>query len=79
MKIGYDGIVVASSKDQADVADPQDLWLALAKEIPEPGTGKLVANPLKTWKDVNPELPAQKIEVLGPPRLPAPATPSSNW
>ena len=38
-----------------------------AKEVPEPGTGKLVANPFKTWKDVNPELPANKIEVLGPP------------
>jgi phosphate transport system substrate-binding protein len=26
-----------------------------------------MANPYKTWQDVNPELPAQKIEVLGPP------------
>jgi phosphate transport system substrate-binding protein len=24
-------------------------------------------NPYKTWKDVNPSLPAVKIEVLGPP------------
>jgi phosphate transport system substrate-binding protein len=39
----------------------------VAKEIPEPGTGKLVANPLKTWKDVNPTLPDKKIEVMGPP------------
>jgi phosphate transport system substrate-binding protein len=45
----------------------KDLWLALAKEVPEPGTGKLVANPFKTWKDINPEMPAKKIEVLGPP------------
>jgi len=27
----------------------------------------LIANPNKTWKDVNPSLPAIKIEVLGPP------------
>jgi phosphate transport system substrate-binding protein len=68
VKIGYDGIVVASSKKTKPMSlTRKDLWLALAKEIPEPGTGKLVANPLKTWKDVNPELPAQKIEVLGPP------------
>ena len=45
----------------------KDLWLALAKEIPEPGTGKLAPNPFKTWKEINPELPASKIEVLGPP------------
>ena len=68
VKIGYDGIVVASSKKtKAMPLTRTDLWLALAKEVPEPGTGKLMANPFKTWKDVNPELPAQKIEVLGPP------------
>lgn len=68
VKIGYDGIVVASSKKTKPMPLTRtDLWLALAKEVPEPGTGKLMANPFKTWKDVNPELPAQKIEVLGPP------------
>ena len=46
----------------------KDIFLALAKEVPSPeGGDKLVANPYKTWKDVNPELPADKIEVLGPP------------
>ncbi len=68
VKIGFDGIVVASSKKTKPMAlTRKDLWLALAKEVPEPGTGKLTANPFKTWKDVNPELPAHKIEVLGPP------------
>ncbi len=68
VKIGFDGIVIASSKKTKPMAlTRKDLWLALAKDVPEPGTGKLTANPFKTWKDVNPELPAQKIEVLGPP------------
>ena len=68
INIGFDGIVVASSKKTKPMPlTIKDIWLALAKEIPEPGTGKLVANPFKTWKDVNPELPATKIEVLGPP------------
>jgi phosphate transport system substrate-binding protein len=40
--------------------------LALAKLVPGPD-GKLIENPNKTWKDVNPALPATKIEVLGPP------------
>ncbi len=68
INIGFDGIVVASSKKTAPMPlTLKDLWLALAKEVPEPGTGKLIANPFKTWKDVNPEMPAHKIEVLGPP------------
>jgi phosphate transport system substrate-binding protein len=67
VKIGYDGIVVANSKKTAQYElTLKDLFLALAKEVPE-GEGKLVANPYKTWKDVNPNLPATKIEVLGPP------------
>ena len=68
IKIGFDGIVVASSKkNQPMPLTIKDLWLALAKEVPDPTTGKLVKNTFQTWKDVNPNLPAHKIEVLGPP------------
>jgi phosphate transport system substrate-binding protein len=69
VKIGYDGIVVANSK-RADSfkLTRKDLYLALAAQVPNPdGTKTLVANPYKTWKDVNSSLPAIKIEVLGPP------------
>ena len=46
----------------------KELYLALAKNVPSPdGAEKLVANPYKTWKDINANLPATKIEVLGPP------------
>ncbi|MBK8534289.1 MAG: PstS family phosphate ABC transporter substrate-binding protein [Candidatus Competibacteraceae bacterium] len=66
--IGFDGIVLATSKKSKPMAlTLKDIWLALAKEVPEPGTGKLVTNPFKTWQDINPDLPAKKIEVLGPP------------
>ncbi len=67
VKIGYDGIVVANSKKatQLDLS-LRDLFLALARDVPD-GSGKLIPNPNKTWKDVNPDLPATKIEVLGPP------------
>ena len=68
INIGFDGIVIASSKKTKPMPlTIKDLWLALAKEIPDPATGKLVTNTLKTWKDINPTLPASKIEVLGPP------------
>jgi phosphate transport system substrate-binding protein len=69
VKIGYDGIVVANSKKSAALKlTTKDIFLALAKEVPDPKGGEgLVANPYKTWKDVNPSLPDVKIEVLGPP------------
>ena len=67
IKLGYDGIVVANSKKAAQYAlTLKDLYLALAKDIPD-ATGNLVPNPHETWKDVDPDLPAVKIEILGPP------------
>jgi phosphate transport system substrate-binding protein len=67
VKIGYDGIVVANSKqtDRYELTR-KDLFLALAKDIPA-GEGKLIPNPHNTWNDINPALPAVKIEVIGPP------------
>ena len=69
VKIGYDGIAVANSKKsrQLNIAR-KDLFLALAKDVPDPsGAKRLVPNPYKTWRDVNRSLPNVKIEVLGPP------------
>lgn len=67
VKIGYDGIVLANSKksDQMKLTR-KDIFMALAKEVPG-ADGKLMANPYKNWNDVNPDLPAVAIEVLGPP------------
>jgi phosphate transport system substrate-binding protein len=69
IKVGYDGIVVANSKQGERLElSRKDIFLALAKEVPDPqGGNRLVANPYRTWKEVNATLPAQKIEVLGPP------------
>jgi len=69
VKIGYDGIAVANSKKAPTFhLTKRDLYLALAKDVPNPnGAEELVANPYKTWKEVNPTLPNTKIEVLGPP------------
>ena len=67
--IGYDGIVLANSKEakQYDFS-LKDIYLALARNVPNPdGSETLVVNPYQTWRDVNPTLPNVKIEVLGPP------------
>jgi len=67
--IGYDGIVIANSnKSPLIELTRRDLFLALAKHVPNPdGSAVLIENPYVMWSDVNPELPVSKIEVLGPP------------
>jgi len=69
VKFGYDGIAIANSKKTTRLdLTPKDIFLALAKNVPDPkGGDKLVTNPYRAWKEVNPELPDTKIEVLGPP------------
>lgn len=68
VKFGYDGIVIAASAATPVInLSRTDLFLALAKQVPGPVEGELIANPYKTWRDVNPALPARAIEVLGPP------------
>ncbi|MCI4662939.1 MAG: substrate-binding domain-containing protein [Neomegalonema sp.] len=55
-EVGFDGIVVANSKAGADFdLTREELFKAL-------GTTEAAS-----WNDVNPSLPAEKIEVLGPP------------
>ena len=68
VKIGYDGIVVANAVSSPPMKlSRRDVFLALAKQVPGDAAGELVPNPHRTWKDVNPSLPATEIEVLGPP------------
>lgn len=68
VKIGYDGIVLANSLSAPSMnLSREDIFLALAKEVPGKTEGELVPNPHRTWSDVNPELPETRIEVLGPP------------
>lgn len=64
--IGYDGIVLAQNKINAPLnITMQELFLALAKEVPQ--NGKLVPNPYQNWNQINPNLPNRKITIYGPP------------
>jgi phosphate transport system substrate-binding protein len=80
IKFGYDGIVVANSKKGALLKiSKADLGKALTAFVPFDKTlakanvnefskeGTLVANPYKTWKQVNSYLPDVAIRVYGPP------------
>jgi phosphate transport system substrate-binding protein len=67
IKVGFDGLTLANSKVGPDLSlTKQQVFMALAKEVPG-ADGKLVANPYKMWNEIDPSLPAKKIEVLGPP------------
>jgi phosphate transport system substrate-binding protein len=69
VKLGYDGIVIANSVTAEQYRlSRRDIFLALAKEVPDPDGGeKLVPNPYTVWNEVDPALPDTEIEVLGPP------------
>ena len=80
VQVGFDGIVIANSRATSPYKlNRKDIFLALAKDVPNPNKdcgpdakpvsykNCLIANPYKTWNEVNPALPNAKIEVLGPP------------
>jgi len=55
---GYDGIVVANADSGPDYElSRAQIWEALAANGPKP----------TTWDEIDPALPAEEIEVLGPP------------
>ena len=65
VRIGYDGIVFASDLNGPEFAyTPADWFSALAAEVVVDGA--IVANPNKTWADVNGDLPAQDILAFVP-------------
>lgn len=67
IKVGIDGLTIAHAKAGPGIKlTMAQVFLALAETVPDK-EGKLVPNPHKTWSDVDPSLPAIKIEVLGPP------------
>lgn len=68
VKIGFDGIVLASSSDgiRLDLT-PSDVYLALARFVPDATGETLVANPYDSWSQVNSTLPNVPIRVLSPP------------
>ncbi len=67
IKVGFDGLTIANAVSGPDTKfTKQQIFLALAKQVPDKD-GKLIDNPNKMWSDIDPSLPAEKIEVLGPP------------
>ena len=67
VKIGFDGIVMAQSKDNPEMTlTREEIFMALARDLPN-GSGGIGPNPNKNWSDINPSLPQKAIRVYGPP------------
>jgi len=68
IKVGYDGIVVASSKAGQNLKiSLSDLGKALTAKVPNADATGFIDNPYMKWSDVNPALPNIDIRVYGPP------------
>ena len=66
IRVGYDGIVVATDKDGPDYNFKiEHLYLALANNSLQ--GSRLVKNPYMTWDQIGPGLPGNRIVVYGPP------------
>ena len=66
LKVGLDGIVIATDKDGADYAFKLEyLYLGLSAKVLR--FGKFVPNPYAAWDDVGTGLPGNRIVVYGPP------------
>jgi phosphate transport system substrate-binding protein len=65
VQIGYDGIVFAVSATKGDFAlEPAHVFKAIAAQVAV--DGKLVANPYKSWNEIDASLPAQPISLAIP-------------
>jgi len=65
-KIGYDGIVVAQSREGTPFnLSRAVLWRALSQDVRQ--KDRMVRNPYDKWSDIAPEFPDMGIRVYGPP------------
>jgi phosphate transport system substrate-binding protein len=68
VKTGYQAITLARSQLYGPLKlTARDLYLALARRVPDPNqTEKLIDNPYTTWNQVDPTLPYDRIQIVGP-------------
>jgi phosphate transport system substrate-binding protein len=69
VRLGYEAVVLVRSKLYDDLKlDSRSIFLALAREIPDPlHPENMIRNPNVTWDQVDPALPSERIDVSGPP------------
>lgn len=66
--LGNNAMVLAQgASGRLTALSRKEFFLAIAKDVPDPkDSTKLIANPYKTWKDINPAWADTKIQVTAP-------------
>jgi len=68
LMVGFDGISIAQSKENPTFnLTREQIFLALAQEVPSKDGKSLIANPYKKWSDIDPTLPNREIRMIGAP------------
>jgi phosphate transport system substrate-binding protein len=68
LMVGYDGISIAQSKENPKLnLTKEQIFLALAQEVPSKDGKSLIANPYKKWSDIDASLPKREIRMIGAP------------
>jgi phosphate transport system substrate-binding protein len=66
--IGYDGIAISQSKENPAMnLTLEQVFLALAEEVPSKDGKSLIKNPYKKWSDIDASLPNREIKMIGAP------------
>jgi phosphate transport system substrate-binding protein len=66
LPVGFGGVVVVSGPEAPDLTlTRRHVWLAIAAEVPV--GDRMVPNPYKRWRDIDPALPDLPIQIYGPP------------
>ena len=66
--IGYDGISIAESNANPSLnLTKEQIFLALAEEVPSKDGKRLIKNPYKKWSDIDASLPNREIRIIGAP------------
>jgi phosphate transport system substrate-binding protein len=67
-KLGYLGVVISAAKTASAIGfSPRDLYLSLAKEIPDPANPtQFIPNPNVSWHQVHPGYEERTITIFGP-------------
>jgi phosphate transport system substrate-binding protein len=66
--IGFDGISIAQNKSNPALdLTLEQVFLALAEEVPSKDGKSLIKNPYKKWSDIDASLPSREIKMIGAP------------
>jgi len=66
--IGFDGISIAQNKNNPALdLTLEQVFLALAEQVPSKDGKSLIANPYKKWSDIDASLPDREIKMIGAP------------